>query len=139
MNFKEANQILKIILDIGEEFIKSGAENRRSEDTIYRLCDAYGLRKVNVWLITTNIQATVETDEGDIITQTRFVPSGEYNFDRLDYLNDLSRRACAEKPDAAELRRMLDEVLARPEQPKWLRYLAALMAAVGFGVFFHAQ
>jgi uncharacterized membrane protein YjjP (DUF1212 family) len=132
-------QILKVILDIGEGMINSGAEIGRVEDSMYRLCRSYGFIKVNCWVISSNIQATVETPEGDIFTQIRHVPGGEMNFDRLDYLNNLSRKVCVDTPDAPELRRRLDEVLARPAQPKWMHYLAGVLGGTGFAVFFNCD
>ena len=61
------------------------------------------------------------------------------NFDRLDYLNNLSRKVCVETPDAPELRKRLDAVLARPEQPKWVHYLAGILGGTGFAVFFNCD
>ena len=132
-------QILKVILDIGEQMINSGAEILRVEDSMYRLCRSYGFIRVNCWVISSNIQATVETPDGDIFTQIRHVPGGEMNFDRLDYLNALSRKVCRDTPDAPELRRRLDEVLARPMQPKWVHYLAGVLGGTGFAVFFNCD
>ena len=132
-------QILKVILDIGEQMINSGAEIGRVEDSMYRLCRSYGFIRVNCWVISSNIQATVETPDGDIFTQIRHVPGGEMNFDRLDYLNSLSRKVCRETPDAPELRRRLDEVLARPAQPKWVHYLAGVLGGTGFAIFFNCD
>lgn len=139
MNLKEANQIVKIVLDVGEEFIKSGAETWRAEDSLNRMLNAYGFKKVNVWLITTNIQISIETPEGDIITQVRYVPSGSFDYDRLDYLNDLSRKVCAATPGSVTFRAMLDEVLERPRQKRWVTYFAAVLSAAGFGVFFNCD
>jgi uncharacterized membrane protein YjjP (DUF1212 family) len=132
-------QILKGILDIGEEMVNSGAEIGRVEDSMYRLCRSYGFSKANCWVISSNIQATVESPDGEIITQIRHVPGGEMNFDRLDYLNNLSRKVCADTPDAPELRKRLDEVLARPAQPKWIHYIAGVLGGTGFAVFFNCD
>lgn len=136
MDYKK---ILKGILDIGEAMINSGAEISRVEDSMYRMCRSYGFSRTNCWVISSNIQATVETPDGDIFTQIRHVPGGEMNFDRLDYLNNLSRKVCAETPDAPELRERLDAVLARPAQPKWVHYLAGVMGGTGFAVFFNCD
>ena len=75
-------QILKVILDIGEQMINSGAEISRVEDSMYRLCRSYGFTRVNCWVISSNIQATVETPDGDIFTQIRHVPEGEIFLDK---------------------------------------------------------
>ena len=133
------SKILKTILDIGEQMINSGAEIGRVEDSMYRLCRSYGFERINCWVISSNIQATVETPDGEILTQIRYVRGGEMNFDRLDYLNNLSRKACANTPDAPELRAQLDDVMARPGQPKWLHYLAGILGGTGFAVFFNCD
>ena len=41
-------QILKVILDIGEQMINSGAEIGRVEDSMYRLCRSYGFIRVRM-------------------------------------------------------------------------------------------
>lgn len=132
-------KILKSLLDIGEAMMNSGAEVIRVEDTMYRLCSAYGFKKSNCWVISSNIQATVESPDGEIITQIRHVPAGEMNFDRLDYLNNLSRYVCANTPDAEELSVKLQEVLNRAPQPKWKHYVAGIMGGAGFAVFFNTN
>lgn len=88
------DRILQGILDIGEELLKSGAENYRLEDSLYRMCRSYGFIRSDVYAITNNIQATVETPDGRIITQIRHIETADIDFDRLDYLNNLSRKIC---------------------------------------------
>lgn len=132
-------KVLKGILDIGEAMVNSGAEIGRVEDSLYRLCDAYHFKRSNCWVISSNIQATVETPDGEILTQIRHVPGGEMNFDRLDYLNNLSRYACKNTPDAPELKAKLQEVMNRPAQPKWEHYVAGIMGGAGFAVFFNSN
>ena len=129
-------KVLKGILDLGEAMINSGAEIGRVEDSLYRLCDAYGFKKRNCWVISSNIQATVETPNGETLTQIRHVPGGEMNFDRLDYLNNLCRYVCQNTPDEKELREKYLEVMNRPKQKRITRYLAGIMGGAGFAVFF---
>ena len=106
-------KVLKGILDLGEAMINSGAEIGRVEDSLYRLCDAYGFKKRNCWVISSNIQATVETPNGETLTQN--------------------------KPDAPELQAKLQEVMNRPEQPRWQHYIAGVMGGAGFAVFFNTN
>ena len=133
------NKILMGILDIGEAMICSGAEVARAEDSMYRLLHSYGYERANCWVISSNIQATAISPDGELMTQIRHIPGGEMDFDRLDYLNALSRKACMDTPDAPELRKRLDEVFARPSQPKWQHYLAGVMGGAGFAVFFNCD
>lgn len=135
----EQEKILQGLLDIGEEMLKSGAEIKRVEESMYRMCAAYGFRRINVWVISSNIQATVETVDGKIITQIRHIPLGGANMDRLDYLNNLSRYVCSFKPNKETLDAKLREVLNRRQQPVWITVLAGIMGGAGFGVFFNCD
>ncbi len=129
-------RILEGILDIGEAMLCSGAENFRLDDTMYRMCKSYGFKRYDVFVIPSNIQITVETPEGEILTQIRHIESTGINYDRLDYMNDLARYVCAHTPDADELHRRYLEVMARKQQPLWVTYLAGVMGGTGFAVFF---
>ena len=130
------NKILQGILDIGEAMLQSGAENFRLEDSLYRMCKSYGFTRYDVFVIPSNIQITVETPEGDIITQIRHIESTDINFDRLDYLNNLSRYVCKNKPDEKKLREKYLEVMNREEQHPAVKYFAGVMGGTGFAVFF---
>lgn len=129
-------RIVKEILDIGEQMLNSGAENPRVEDSMYRMYNAYGFVDVDVFVIPSNIQVTVETPDGDIITQIRHMTVNGTNLDRLDYLNNLSRKVCAETPDDRKLQTMLDDVMNRKQQPLWEKFVAGIMGGAGFCVFF---
>ncbi len=129
-------RILQGILDIGEAMAKSGAENFRLEDSLYRICRSYGFVRYDVFAIPTNIQMTVETPEGEILTQIRHIESRSNNYDRLDYLNNLCRYVCENTPNAEELQVKFQEVMDRPQQSVQLGYLANVLAGAGFTVFF---
>lgn len=103
---------------------------------MYRMCKSYGFKRYDVFVIPSNIQITVETPEGEILTQIRHIESTGINYDRLDYMNNLARYVCAHTPDARELHRRYLEVMARKQQPLWVTYLAGVMGGTGFAVFF---
>lgn len=129
-------KLLQAILDIAEEMLVCGAEVGRVEDSIKRMCVAYGCSRVNSFIITSNIQVTLEDPEGNIVTQIRRIIRNEVNFDRLDYLNDLSRYVCKEKPSLERLKEKYDYVMNRKELPVWIEYAGALLIAASFTVFF---
>ena len=52
--------VLACILDMGELLLTGGGEVFRVEDTLSRLCAAYGFQKINVFSITSSIVLTVE-------------------------------------------------------------------------------
>ena len=129
-------RIVQGILDIGESMLKSGAENFRLEDSLYRMCKAYGFVKYDVFVIPSNIQITVETENGDIITQVRHIENADIDFDQLDYMNNLCRYVCSHTPDEEELQKKYQEVKNRPPQHPAAKYFAGIMGGTGFAVFF---
>lgn len=131
-------KIVQGILDIGEEMLKCGAENFRLDDSLYRMCDSYGFKRYDVFVIPSNIQITVETPDGEIITQIRHIESSTFDYDKLDYLNDLSRYVCRNQPDADEINRRLQEVMNRKGLSTPLKLLAAGMSGAGFSILFGA-
>lgn len=130
------NRIIQGILDIGEAMLQSGAENFRLDDSLYRMCKSYGFKQYDVFVIPSNIQITVETPEGEIITQIRHIENTDIDYDRLDYLNNLSRYVCRNKPDEKELREKYLEVMGREKQHPAAKYFAGIMGGTGFAVFF---
>lgn len=132
------DKLLQSILDVGEEMIVCGAEVSRVEDSIERMCESYGAPydRINVFIITSNIQVTLETPDGRILTQIRRLIRHGTNFDRLDYLNALSRYICEHKPDYDELQERLNEVMSRPEPRRLLKIFGAVIIAASFTVFF---
>ncbi len=130
------NKIVQNILDVGEAMLQSGAENFRLEDSLYRMCKSYGFRRYDVYAIPSNLQITVETPEGEIITQIRHIESTDINFDRLDYLNNLSRYVCANQPDETVFREKYLETMGREGQHAAVKYFAGVMGGAGFAVFF---
>ena len=130
------SKLLQAILDIAEEMLVAGAEVSRVEDSVERMCRAYGCDRINAFVITSNIQVTMEAPDGEILTQIRRIVRSDVNFDRLDYLNALSRYICAEKPDLQKLTEHFAQVMERKIYSVWIRYLAAILIAGGFAVFF---
>lgn len=132
-------RILSIILDIGGAMIRSGAETHRVEDSLYRLCDSYGFTGCNIWVVPSNIQATVTVPGGACLTQVRHIRRGGVYFEQLDKLNDLSRYACAERPGPDALRERYEAALVSVRRPWWISCLAGIMGGAGFGVFFNCD
>ena len=47
----------------------------RVEDSLYRMYKSYGFMTYDVYVIPSNIQVTVESPEGEILTQIRHIES----------------------------------------------------------------
>ena len=84
-------KVLSLALDLGKSMVQCGAEINRVEETVRRVCFAYGLSRTEVFSIISMVYATVIDKDGSTHTQMRRIYSYAPNFDRLEQLNSLSR------------------------------------------------
>lgn len=129
-----ANELLHSFLDIGEKMMGSGAEVNRIEDTLHRLGNAYGVERMNVFVITSSIVVTMELPDGEKVTQTRRLLGSGTNFTRLEKINELSRRCCESPLSPEELRTELANL--KGDIDKRLLYIGSAVAAGSHAVFF---
>ena len=111
----QANEYLYQVLDIGQYMLQSGGEVSRVEDSIRRLCLAFGAERADVFTITSSIVVTIYSPAFGALTQTRRVSGQQYDLNRLEKLNQLSRRICAEHLSLEETRRALEELCEAPQ------------------------
>ena len=96
----DTNEILTCAISLGEQLLYCGAEVSRVEDSIMRICNAYGVDNIDVFAIPSLVIVTASKANEAPITQTRRVLSPDNNLDRVEKLNSLSRYICQNKPAA---------------------------------------
>ncbi len=132
-----ANEFLFCALNIGEDMLISGAEVSRVEDSIRRICLAYGAKKVDVFTITSAIVVTASSPKFGAVTQTRRITAARYDLLKLSRLNALSRRICENVLPFEEVERELEEIRILPPQYRFffLLFCYALISS-SFTLFF---
>ncbi len=130
------NQLTQLILDIGEQMLICGGEVNRVEETISRLCTAYGALRADVFSITSAIIVTVCWENGEIITQSRRICASGREFNRLEELNELSRYICRTRPAIEEVESRMRKIVYAQRPPAWRGILGSFLAAGGCVVFF---
>lgn len=98
-----AEEIFTVAMDIGDSMLTVGAEVNRVEDTVIRICRAYGV-VAEVFSVTSLIIATARTKEGNTFTQTRRNLTRGTDFRRLEDYNALSRYICTNLPSVEEIK-----------------------------------
>ncbi len=131
-----AEEVVHLALDIGEQILICGGEISRVEDTLTRICRAYGSVRTDVFAITSLIIITADLPGGAGITQSRRIYSAGRNMRRLEALNSLSRRICSERMPTDEAHAAFDEILARQEKTAWRLIVGSLIVAFSFTLFF---
>ena len=133
-NFTE--YLLCLALDVGEGMLKNGAEVARVEDTIERICHAYGAVHVEVFTIISMINAAIRMPDGSYSSQLRRVKQTTNNLNTLERLNSLSRKICREKPTLDEFDTMLHELKNEKPYSRLVYFLSCCVGAGGFCLFF---
>ena len=135
--YQDAGLVVERALDIGEAMLRSGAEILRVEDTIRRICMAYGGGIVDVFTILSLIIVSWKTNTGENITQTRRIYSYVTNLEHLEELNALSRYICTEKPDCCEIGLRAETIMCNDKKGiSKSRIAGYLMTASAFCHFF---
>ena len=91
-------KLLSLTLDLGECMLKSGAEIFRVENTVERICLAYGVKYVEFFAIPSVIICSVQMENGSYAIQMRRIKHLKNDLYRLEALNALSRRICSNAP-----------------------------------------
>ena len=128
--------LLCLALDIGEGILKSGGEISRVEDTVDRICRAYGAIHVEVFAIPSVIIASVRMEDGEYSSQTRRVHGSENNLSRVEMFNGISHRICEELPPLETVDEMIREQKKNRSMHFAIVFLGYMLASGSFAVFF---
>ena len=131
-----AEYLLCLALDVGEGMLKNGAEVSRVEDTVERVCRAYGAAHVEVFSIISVVNATVRMPDGTYSSQMRRVRHSGMDLGMLERLNALSRDVCSTTPPLDEFDERLHEIKNFVSYPWWLMLASMSVICGGFTFFF---
>lgn len=131
-----ADYILCKALDIGENILKCGGEPHRIEDTIGRICTAYGAEHTDVFALPSLIIAGVRMNDGKTYSQVRRVYKTANNMYRLELMNDISRKICDGKISLDDVDSEIAKATGMRPFNRYLSLLGGILGAGGFAVFF---
>ncbi len=131
-----ADFILCKALDIGENILKCGGEPYRIEDTIGRICSAYGAEHTDVFALPSLIIAGIRMPDGTTVSQMRRVYKTANNMFRLELMNDLSRKICEGRVELKNIDTEIESAVNKKPFNRYLVLLGGILGAGGFAVFF---
>ena len=127
---------INCILDIGEMLLSNGADVNRVEDTTMRLSSAFDFRDCQVHAINSSIILTLTAPDDIIITRARRITRIDTDLDKVDELNDLSRKICGGMKDLESIRAEMQRIRNAAPYSPFMMYLAYAIAAGFFTLFF---
>ncbi len=128
--------LLNLAMEIGEQMLICGGEVHRAEESVTRMCKAFGAKRADVFIITSSMVATVYTPDGEIFTQTRRITLADTDFEKLHRLNALSRKICEEKLTEEQIKEELAKAISCKQYPFYLSVLCYAIIAAAFTLFF---
>ena len=106
-----------ITVQIGYELAIAGAETYRVEETMRRVIAAYGTEG-QAFAIPNCVAVSFVAQNTKPLTIMKRVGYHGNDLERIEKLNALSRRICAEVPELAEAQRWLKETVAGAATPR---------------------
>lgn len=132
----EHDTLARTVTKAGMILLENGAETNRVEDTMQRLCKAYGATIVDTYATPTLLIVSF-TLNGQLVHNIKRIHIQSTNLARIDAVNSLSRQACAGLLSCQQLDEKLDEVKAYRPYSIPARILGASVCTFGFALFFH--
>ena len=128
--------LVDMATELGYELAMSGAETFRVEDSIRRVLATYGIDS-EVFAITNCLTVSIEAQNGKPLTRMRRIGYHGNNMEGVERYNALSRRICAEKPDAETAMQWLRDTKKLCRSYKLPMVLVGeVLGSFGFALFF---
>ena len=135
ISMAEHDTLARTVTKAGMILLENGAETNRVEDTMHRLCKAYGASIVDTYATPTLLIVSF-TLNGQLVHNIKRIHIQSTNLSREDAVNTLSRKACAGQLTCEQLDEMLDDVKNSTPYSIPFRIIGASVCTFGFALFF---
>lgn len=134
----DCNQLARAATKAGVILLESGAETYRVEDTMKRICIAYGASVVDAYATPTLLIISF-TIYGELVHNIKRTQIKNVDLSKIDKVNDLSRSILSSSLSLEEFYIHLEKIDHEKRYPEWLMILAAAICTFGFGFFFRGS
>lgn len=93
------NRVIHLSAEAGKIILENGGETYRVEETINRICKAYGLKDADSYVTPTGIMISATDTTGLTISLVKRIRSRTVNLEKIALVNDLSRNIEPKKLD----------------------------------------
>lgn len=127
----DLNKLLKVTTLAGKIMLESGAETYRVEETMTRICTAFGASNADSFVIPTGIIVTVTYDD-EVATLVKRITSRGVDLNKIDKINDLSRKIQTEKMDMCKFN---EELISISGSDRYSFLTTLLFSSITAGCF----
>lgn len=127
--------LLEMATSLGYRLAMAGAETYRIEESIAMVLRSYGL-EAEVFAIPNCLTVSINFDDRPM-TRMRRIGNHGNDLDAVERYNNLSRKLCAERPDAETAMQWLEDTTANLRRyPGWVNGLGYVLGSFGFALVF---
>ena len=119
-------------MDAGRILLRNGAEIFRVEETVWHICEHYGVQGLDTFVLSNGIFITADDGEKTIYAKTKHVPLSGAHLGIVAEVNALSREIVEGKVSVDEAFQRLKEIEQMPRTSKPLQTFASGMGAGSF-------
>lgn len=101
------NAIINLAVEAGRIILESGGETYRVEETIVKICNAFGIKNCDSYVTPTGIIVSVEDKDGKTASIVKRVLSRTVNLEKISEVNNLSRTIYKNKMSLDEFKQKL--------------------------------
>lgn len=87
----DTNIVMQVAAKAGRIILENGGETYRVEETIIRICNAYGLKNCESYVTPTGIMISANDPSGNIISLVKRITKRTIDLEKISKVNDLSR------------------------------------------------
>lgn len=132
----DINKILHVSTFAGQIILESGGEIYRAEDTIIRICKAYGVNFAESFVTPTGIMVSVSDEKHYTTTLVKRVRLRTVDLQKIHLVNDLSRSLSTENYTLDQVSKKLVEIERLHRYSFFTTLLFAALSAAGFTILF---
>lgn len=129
-------QVGSLAAAAGRTILENGGEIYRVEETVNRLCDAFGFEGSQVYATPGMLTVSVRDGNGKHHMVMERITTRGVNLDKVDAVNQFSRDVVRDKPDVQQALTMLQEVRNRKVYSNRTVILFSALACAAFTLLF---
>ena len=118
INNGESHRVLELAMEAGRILLRNGAEIFRVEETVWHICEHYGVQGLDTFVLSNGIFITADDGEKTIYAKTKHVPLSGAHLGIVAEVNALSREIVEGKVSVDEAFQRLKEIEQMPRTSK---------------------
>lgn len=125
--------VVDTALEAGRILLKNGAEIFRVEETITRICNHFGVMKVDIFTLSHGIFVSAENEKGQAYTRVKHIPLSGAHLGIVADVNELSRQISEGKVTLEEANEKLKKIDKTPPKRWQLQILGCGLSSACYG------